>query len=36
VAATVDYLVVRAALRGEVDVDPALRLPEALRRQRAA
>jgi dihydropteroate synthase len=36
VAATVDYLAVRAALRGEVDVDPALRLPEALRRQRAA
>jgi dihydropteroate synthase len=36
VAATVDYLAVRAALRGEVDVDPALRLPDELRRQHAA
>jgi dihydropteroate synthase len=36
VAATVDYLTVRAALAGEQPVDPALRLPDALRRQRAA
>jgi dihydropteroate synthase len=36
VAATVDYLTVRAALAGEREVDPQLRLPDALRRQRAA
>jgi dihydropteroate synthase len=36
VAATVDYLTVRAALAGEQAVDPALRLPDELRRQRAA
>ena len=36
VAATVDYLKVRAALAGEVPVDPQLRLPDSLRRQRAA
>src|SRR3954471_16719477 len=36
VAATVDYLTVRAALAGERPVDPQLRLPDALRRQRAA
>lgn len=36
VAATVDYLTVRAALCGETVVDPDLRLPEQLRRQRAA
>lgn len=36
VAATVDYLKVRAALAGEEPVDPELRLPEGLRRQRAA
>lgn len=36
VAATVDYLKVRAALGGEEPVDPELRLPEGLRRQRAA
>jgi dihydropteroate synthase len=36
VAATVDYLTVRAALAGEVDVDPELRLADNLRRQRAA
>ncbi|HLF41334.1 MAG TPA: dihydropteroate synthase [Acidimicrobiia bacterium] len=33
VAATADFLRVRAALRGDVDVDPALVLPEALRRE---
>ncbi|MGH8999337.1 MAG: dihydropteroate synthase [Acidimicrobiia bacterium] len=32
VAAVADYLAVRRALRGEVEVDPGLRLPEALRR----
>ncbi len=36
VAATVDYLTVRAALAGEVAVDPELRLPDELRRQRVA
>jgi len=36
VAATVDYLTVRAAVVGETDVDPELRLREELRRQRAA
>lgn len=36
VAATVDYLSVRAALAGEVAVDPDLRLADNLRRQRAA
>src|SRR3954464_1598500 len=36
VAATVDYLTVRAALAGETEVDPQLRLPDELRRQRAA
>jgi dihydropteroate synthase len=36
VAATVDYLKVRAALAGEEPVDPDLRLPDELRRQRAA
>jgi dihydropteroate synthase len=36
VAATVDYLTVRAALAGERPVDPELRLPDSLRRQRAA
>jgi dihydropteroate synthase len=36
VAATVDFLKVRAALIGETSVDPALRLPDELRRQRAA
>ena len=36
VAATVDFLTVRAALAGELAVDPQLRLPEELRRQRAA
>jgi dihydropteroate synthase len=36
VAATVDFLTVRAALAGERPVDPQLRLPEELRRQRAA
>jgi dihydropteroate synthase len=36
VAATVDFLTVYAALSGRTDVDPGLRLPEALRRQRAA
>jgi dihydropteroate synthase len=36
VAATVDYLTVRAALAGERAVDPDLRLPDELRRQRAA
>jgi dihydropteroate synthase len=36
VAATVDYLTVRAALAGEQSVDPALRLPDELRKQRAA
>jgi dihydropteroate synthase len=36
VAATVDYLTVRAALAGEQPVDPELRLPDELRRQRAA
>jgi dihydropteroate synthase len=36
VAATVDFLTVRAALAGERPVDPELRLPEELRRQRAA
>lgn len=36
VAATVDFLKVRAALTGEQPVDPQLRLPEELRRQRAA
>jgi dihydropteroate synthase len=36
VAATVDYLTVRAALSGQSEVDPDLRLAEALRRQRAA
>jgi len=36
VAATVDFLTVRAALAGETDVDPQLRLPDELRRQRAA
>jgi dihydropteroate synthase len=36
VAATVDFLAVRAALAGERPVDPALRLPDELRRQRAA
>jgi dihydropteroate synthase len=35
VAATVDFLRVRAALRGEVEVGEALRLPEALRREPA-
>lgn len=33
VAATRDFLAVRAALRGAAPVDPALRLPEALRRE---
>ena len=36
VAATVDYLTVRAALAGETEVDPDLRLPDELRRQHAA
>lgn len=36
VAATVDFLTVRAALAGDLPVDPALRLPDDLRRQRAA
>ena len=36
VAATVDFLRVRAALAGEQQVDPKLRLPEELRTQRAA
>ena len=36
VAATVDFLTVRAALAGETEVDPKLRLPDELRRQRAA
>lgn len=36
VAATVDFLTVRAALAGESGVDPALRLPDELRTQRAA
>jgi dihydropteroate synthase len=36
VAATVDYLTVRAALAGERQVDTDLRLPDELRRQRAA
>jgi dihydropteroate synthase len=36
VAATVDFLAVRAALTGERAVDPGLRLPERLRRERAA
>jgi dihydropteroate synthase len=36
VAGTVDYLKVRAALAGEEPVDPELRLPDELRRQRAA
>jgi dihydropteroate synthase len=36
VAATVDFLTVRAALAGVSEVDPALRLPDELRRQRAA
>jgi dihydropteroate synthase len=36
VAATVDYLTVRAALAGERQVDSDLRLPDDLRRQRAA
>jgi len=36
VAATVDFLTVRAALAGERDVDPELRLPDKLRTQRAA
>jgi dihydropteroate synthase len=36
VAATVDFLAVRAALAGEIAVDPELRLPVKLRRQRAA
>jgi dihydropteroate synthase len=36
VAATVDYLTVRAALAGERPVDPELRLRDELRRQRAA
>ena len=33
VAATADFLTVRAALRGEIDVRPDLHLPEALRRE---
>jgi hypothetical protein len=32
VAATADYLTVAAALSGELQVDPGLHLPEALRR----
>jgi dihydropteroate synthase len=36
VAATVDFLTVRAALAGEREVDPQLRLPDELRRQRVA
>ena len=36
VAATVDFLTVRAALAGERPVDPELRLPDELRRERAA
>jgi dihydropteroate synthase len=36
VAASVDFLTVRAALAGESEVDPGLRLPDNLRRQRAA
>jgi dihydropteroate synthase len=36
VAATVDFLKVRAALAGESEVDPELRLRDELRRQRAA
>jgi dihydropteroate synthase len=36
VAATVDFLTVRAALAGERPVDADLRLPDELRRQRAA
>jgi dihydropteroate synthase len=36
VAATVDFLTVRAALTGERPVDPELRLPDELRTQRAA
>jgi dihydropteroate synthase len=36
VAATVDFLTVRAALAGERAVDPELRLPDELRKQRAA
>jgi dihydropteroate synthase len=36
VAATADYLAVRAALAGEASVARELRVPEALRRQRAA
>jgi len=35
VAAAKDFLAVRAALRGEVEVDPALALPEALRHEPA-
>jgi dihydropteroate synthase len=36
VAATIDFLTVRAALAGERPVDPELRLADELRRQRAA
>jgi dihydropteroate synthase len=36
VAATVDFLAVRAALAGERPVDPSLQLPDELRRQPAA
>jgi dihydropteroate synthase len=36
VAATVDFLTVRATLAGERPVDPELRLPDELRRQHAA
>jgi len=36
VAATIDFLTVRAALAGERPVDPDLRLPDKLRTQRAA
>lgn len=36
VAATVDFLTVRAALAGQAAVDPELRLPDDLRRQRVA
>jgi dihydropteroate synthase len=36
VAAAVDFLAVRAALRGEREVPPGLRLADALRRERAA
>jgi dihydropteroate synthase len=35
VRATADFLAVRAALRGEVDVDPAVRLADDLRHERA-